>query len=158
MGLLDNGQCHFPGFLKDAPNQMGALDLLVHPSIRESFGNVLIEAGLAGLAVVASNVDGCAEVVVDGETGILVECNKPVRYVKALGASPLPSLVVDGSSRFLRSPLGPDPNELAKNLIYLIENSDVRKQMGRNAAERMRKLFNLDRYVKNLERAYERSL
>ena len=41
------------------------------PSHREGFGNVLIEAGAAGVAVVASRVYGIEDAVVDGETGLL---------------------------------------------------------------------------------------
>ena len=48
-------------------------DILVHTSLWEGFGMVLLEAMLAGLPVVATRVSAVPEVVVDGETGILVE-------------------------------------------------------------------------------------
>jgi glycosyltransferase involved in cell wall biosynthesis len=48
-------------------------DVFVHSSRWEGFGIVLLEAMLAGLPVVATKVSAVPEVVVDGETGLLVE-------------------------------------------------------------------------------------
>lgn len=39
---------------------------------KEGFNNVVLEAGAAGLAVVATDVIGCREAVQDGVTGLLV--------------------------------------------------------------------------------------
>lgn len=62
----------FAGFRKDVPACMRAFDLLVHPSLSESFGQVLVEAMAVGTPVVASSVGGVPEIVSDGETGLLV--------------------------------------------------------------------------------------
>ena len=47
-------------------------DLLVLPTYREGLPNVLLEAAAMALPVVATRVTGCVDVVVDGETGLLV--------------------------------------------------------------------------------------
>lgn len=47
-------------------------DLFVFPSYREGFGLSLMEAGAMGVPSLASNIPGCNEVVIDGETGILI--------------------------------------------------------------------------------------
>jgi glycosyltransferase involved in cell wall biosynthesis len=50
----------------------GRAELLVHPARWEGFGLALLEAMLAGLPVVATRVSSIPEIVVDGETGLLL--------------------------------------------------------------------------------------
>jgi len=61
-------------------------DVFVHSSRWEGFGIVLLEAMLAGLAVVATRVSAVPEVVVDGETGLLVEAGDPAGLAAHLEA------------------------------------------------------------------------
>lgn len=49
----------------------GVMDVVVVPSLFEGFGLTAAEAMAAGLPVIASDIDGLAEVVQDGETGFL---------------------------------------------------------------------------------------
>lgn len=60
------------GFVRDAASYLKAFDLFVLPSRTEALGYVIIEAGFAGLPVVATTVGGIPEVVDDQLTGILV--------------------------------------------------------------------------------------
>lgn len=62
----------FLGFRAEIPSVMAAFDILVFPSHAESFGVVLIEAMAMTLPVVATNCDGVVDIVVNGETGIMV--------------------------------------------------------------------------------------
>jgi len=50
---------------------LAVADVLLLPSLHESFGLVALEASSVGVPVVASNVGGTGEVIVDGETGYL---------------------------------------------------------------------------------------
>jgi len=50
----------------------GAADVFLHPSIYEGFGRVLVEAGAAGLPVVATATAGAKDIIIEGETGLLV--------------------------------------------------------------------------------------
>lgn len=62
----------FLGWCEHALPLLSRADLLVCPSLREPLGNVVIEAWSAGLPVVATASAGPAELIEDGETGILV--------------------------------------------------------------------------------------
>lgn len=62
----------FAGYRSDAAACMSAMDLVVHPSLSEAFCQVLIEAMAVGTAVVSTEVGGAAEVITQGETGVLV--------------------------------------------------------------------------------------
>ena len=154
LGLFPHPQVHFLGFRADAAERMSELDVLVHPAIRESLGNVLIEAGWARIAVVTSNVDGCPEVVVDRESGLLVDCTEAVKFIPAPGVSPLPQTVVDGRTRQLRPPLAPSPQALAQATSTLLRDAALRQSLGQNGFERVRNLFDLERYVRDLEQIY----
>lgn len=69
---------------KDVPELMKAMDIFVQPSFWEPFGITIAEAMSSGLPVVATNVGGIPEVVLDGETGILVEPKDSDAIVDAL--------------------------------------------------------------------------
>jgi glycosyltransferase involved in cell wall biosynthesis len=61
-----------PGFRGDLDTLIGAADIVVLPSFTEGLPNVALEAGAAGVPVVATAVGGPPEVVSDGVTGFLV--------------------------------------------------------------------------------------
>jgi glycosyltransferase involved in cell wall biosynthesis len=68
----------------DVPSLLGMADLFVFPTeYREGIPRVLLEAGLAGLPIVATQMPGCSDVVEHGHNGLLV----PPRDPKALAAS-----------------------------------------------------------------------
>jgi glycosyltransferase involved in cell wall biosynthesis len=70
LGISDSVM--FLGSRSDVPDLLAAADVLVHPSLEEGFCNALIEAMAAGLPVVATDVGGNAEAVVQGQTGVVV--------------------------------------------------------------------------------------
>lgn len=51
---------------------LGAADVLVLPSFKEGFPNALLEAMAAGMATVSSRIGGVVDLVVDGDTGLVV--------------------------------------------------------------------------------------
>jgi glycosyltransferase involved in cell wall biosynthesis len=65
-------RAHFTGWRDDIPELMALGDLFVLPSLAEPFGRVLIEAMAMAKAVVATDAGGVPEIVVHGETGLLV--------------------------------------------------------------------------------------
>jgi glycosyltransferase involved in cell wall biosynthesis len=62
----------FAGFREDLDRYMGAFDLVVHPALREGLGVSMLKAAAAGVAVVAFDLAGSREAVVNRRTGILV--------------------------------------------------------------------------------------
>ena len=62
----------FLGHVNNVPALLRHVDLLIHTTDREPFGRVFIEAMAAYRPVVAFDSGGAAEIVVDGETGVLV--------------------------------------------------------------------------------------
>ncbi len=81
----------FLGYRHDACELIKAMDVMVLPSLVEGLGIVLIEAGFLGKPAVASDIDGIDEVIVDGETGMLV----PPADVDALAVG-IEALLDDG--------------------------------------------------------------
>ncbi len=76
------------------PNELAELDIYVALSRSESFGVAAIEAGAIQLPVVVSDADGLAEVVINGQTGLVVPKDNP-----AAAAAAMLQLVQDSSLR-----------------------------------------------------------
>lgn len=68
----------------DIPQLMGILDCFVLPSRAEGISNTLLEAMASGLPVVATDVGGNRELVVEGATGVLVPAENPVALAAGL--------------------------------------------------------------------------
>jgi len=67
-----DGRVHLHGFQRNIYDWLAHLDVLLMPSLHEGLPYTLLEAMSLGTAVVASRVGGLAEVLADGETGLLV--------------------------------------------------------------------------------------
>lgn len=100
--------------------------IMVMPSVMdsESFGVAALEASACGRPVIASNVGGVPEVVLDGTTGILV----PPK----------------------------DPDKLAKAIIKLAQDVEVREKMGRAGYEFVKQRYSWERSLDMMCDLYER--
>jgi glycosyltransferase involved in cell wall biosynthesis len=65
--------CLFIGRCASVPDLLAASDICVLSSQAEGFSNSILEYMAAGRAVVATNVGGASEAIVEGETGYLVQ-------------------------------------------------------------------------------------
>jgi glycosyltransferase involved in cell wall biosynthesis len=70
--LRRDPRIHLIGEEWDTPPLYAAMDIVVLPTYREGFPNVLLEAAAMSMPVVATRVPGCVDAVVDGITGTLV--------------------------------------------------------------------------------------
>lgn len=68
------------GFQADVRPYFSISNVLVFPSYREGFPNVVMQAGAMGLASIVTNINGCNEIIEEGKNGILI----PVRNTAAL--------------------------------------------------------------------------
>jgi glycosyltransferase involved in cell wall biosynthesis len=69
--------------VQDVRPYIAAADVVVLPSYREGLPRTLLEASAMGRALIATDTEGCREVVVDAQNGYLV----PVRDARALAAA-----------------------------------------------------------------------
>jgi len=70
----------FPGGVEDVRPYLAISNLLVFPSYREGFPNVVMEAGAMGLASIVSDINGCNEIIQSEVNGKIV----PVKDVEEL--------------------------------------------------------------------------
>ena len=78
------GHVLYTGWRTQMAPVMQALDIVVQPSLRETFGRTLIEAMATRKPVIASRVGGMPEVVVEGRTGLLVPPDEPQALAQAV--------------------------------------------------------------------------
>lgn len=109
----------FTGTIKDAARLLPAFDLFVLPSKSEAFGYVLVEAGLASLPVVATNVGGIRDVITNEVTGLLVEPDDTPALTNALRR-----LLTDEP---MRSRLARSHNDVAKTFTVQKMSEETQK-------------------------------
>ncbi len=111
-------------------------DVFCCPSIYEPFGIINIEAMACNTAVVASAVGGIKEVVVDGETGILI------------------SLEQQTEAPF--EPIDPDKfaRDLANGVNKVIADKDLRESMAKKGRKRVEDYFDWVAIAKQVEELY----
>lgn len=76
----------FAGLRHDVPAVLAGVDVLALTSLYEGLPNVVIEAMATGAVAVATDVGGCRELIIDGETGVLVPPRRPEDVADAIGA------------------------------------------------------------------------
>jgi glycosyltransferase involved in cell wall biosynthesis len=73
----------FEGWRADLDDWLAAMDALLVPSVVESFGRAALDGMAAGIPVVAAAVGGLAEIIEDGENGLLVPDRTPASLAAA---------------------------------------------------------------------------
>lgn len=70
--IENNPKIEFAGYQSDVRPFLVASDVAVLPSYREGFPNVVIQAGAMGLAQIVTDINGCNEVVIEGQNGVII--------------------------------------------------------------------------------------
>ena len=81
-------EAKFVGFQQDEDlgRAVASMDVLLNPSVTETFGNVTLEAMACGVPVVAADATGASSLVLEGETGHLVPPRDIAAYADKLAA------------------------------------------------------------------------
>jgi glycosyltransferase involved in cell wall biosynthesis len=115
---------HFLGHRDDVPRLMPHFDVLWSTSAYEGQSNSIMEAMACGVPVVATNVSGTRDLVVDGQTGYLV-----------------PS---DGACR----------RETCRHTNNILDNPDLARRLGEAGRQRMQSQFSVEKMVARYVRLY----
>lgn len=71
------------GYQNDVRPYFSVSDILVFPSYREGLPNVVLQAGAMGLPCIVTNINGCNEIIIEGENGTIIPVkNSNAIYVK----------------------------------------------------------------------------
>src|SRR3989338_8949864 len=81
-GLENN--VYLTGFIDDAKKYLKAFDIFLMSSVKEGFPYALLEAGLAGNAIICTDVGGTSEIVDNLESGILIRPKNKKEIMNAL--------------------------------------------------------------------------
>ncbi|MBN2601603.1 MAG: glycosyltransferase [Candidatus Marinimicrobia bacterium] len=80
----DLDRCYILGQLprEDLVDLYAGSDLFIFPSVTDTFGMVVLEAQSCGLPAVVSNEGGPKEIIIDGQTGFVVDVNNKEEWTK----------------------------------------------------------------------------
>lgn len=81
-------EARFTGMLihADLGRAVASMDILLNPSVTETFGNVTLEAMASGVPVIAARATGSTSLVTEGQTGRLVEPGNIAAFANAIAA------------------------------------------------------------------------
>jgi len=148
---------NFLGSIKEPLELISKMDIMVVPSIREPFGNVIVEAGFCKKAVIASNIDGIPEIINNGINGILINPDKELSLNEMLNdALPIPDVVVNPKTNELQKPKEINPSKLRDCIDELALDHDLRKRYGENLYNSVKKKYNIENYQKEIEIIYQK--
>lgn len=128
----------FLGHRSDVPRLLPHFDVLWSPSAYEGQSNTILEAMAAGVPVVATDIPGTRELVVDGETGYLVSTEgwPP-------NATTVNKTVAAG---------------LAKYTVRILDDRALAQRLGETARRRVADEFSVERMVARYAELYRRLL
>ncbi len=103
------------GYKENGATLLSAFDVFLLPSTTEAFPYAVLEAGRAGLPVIATSVGGIPEIIDDMQSGILIQSK--------------------------------NPSEVARAILYLVDNPKRRTGLGEALLHRTRDRFSVEQMV-----------
>nr|WP_321223479.1 glycosyltransferase family 4 protein [uncultured Psychroserpens sp.] len=106
------------GYQPDVRPYFAISDVLVFPSYREGFPNVVLQAGAMQVPSIVTNINGCNEIIKDRENGLII----PVKDVSAL---------LDSMMFFIKNPDQCDlmRSKSRQNIVSNYKNSYIWKEL-----------------------------
>ena len=126
------------------PYLLAACDIYAAPSRLEGFGMIQVEAGACGKPVIGIKAMGMLDTIVDGETGFLAEVATEIRLRETIlndeSGHELGRKVVFKEPRIVD--YRASVHDIAKYLMELMTNPELRKKMGEAGRQRVVEKFN----------------
>ena len=72
------------GFQKDVRPYFAISDVLVFPSYREGFPNVVMQAGAMNLPSIVTDINGCNEIIINNQNGIIIPAKNDLILQQAM--------------------------------------------------------------------------
>lgn len=141
----------FHGLVSDMATFYRSIDLLIHPALREPFGQIAIEANAYGVPAIVSAVDGLVEVVAHGVSGLCLPPTEPLATYVELGggAEDLPPYVYHPAEDAIGLPRVLSPDRLADAVAELIEDRSRYARLSREGLMRVGQQFDFTDHVRD---------
>jgi UDP-glucose:(heptosyl)LPS alpha-1,3-glucosyltransferase len=122
-------QVEFLGGRPDVPEFLLAADLLIHPARKENTGTVILEAIVAGLPVLVSDVCGYAKHVLRAQAGELIEnADDPQRTAQQITAMLKTEKLKSWSQNALQYGVSEDLYSMPEHVAQLVREMALRKR------------------------------
>lgn len=89
---------NFHSFVSDIERYYAAIDVLVLPSYREGFGNVVIEAGAVGTPAIVTDIPGPTDTIDRDKTAIVVPAKDSAALAEAMKRIPTMNYITMGQN------------------------------------------------------------
>lgn len=141
----------FHGLVSDMASFYRGIDLLVHPALREPFGQIAIEANAYGVPAIVSAIDGLVEVVADDVSGLCLAPTEDVRRYGELGGGDedLPPYVYHPTEDAIDAPRVLAPDRLADAVAALVDDRVRYERLSREGLARVGADFDFTNHVRD---------
>jgi len=133
---------------------ISAAEVCVAPSdnIQETFGISIVEAAACGIPVVAADIDGYKDLVVQNETGFKIKTT----WIDDFEPCEIDDLYDFSVMQImLAQAMAVDCEEMEEKIYLLLTDEDLRNRMGENAAKRAVENYRWDVVIKQYEKEWD---
>ncbi len=150
--------CRFQGPVADMAAFYDSIDILLVPSLCESFGLVSVEAAKRGCPVVAACTGGLPETIQEGKTGYTVPLRMPVDAYPDWGGDleHIPPWVYLPEADALDTPRAAFPGDLADAVARIATDPEQYASLSRHSIAHAAEHFSMDRFLDRINRLLAR--